>query len=198
MSDDPRQKLSSTKLALLHALRRGQGAAPQTAAPAPVAVERPRPSFTQERLLFFEQVHPGTSVQNLWGFWHLRGRLDVAALERAVEALARRHEALRMRFPLEAGEPTLVVDAEPRLAVRTVELAAGVSREDVLQLARACAETPFPLAEGPLARLVLWRVSAREHWLLLGAHHTVIDGWSLGLFLRELGVRKGPAAPGSR
>ena len=189
MSEDTRPKLSPTKLALLRAMQRGQLAGAQAAAPTPAPVERPRLSFTQERLLFFEQLHPGTSVQNIWSFWRLTGPLEVAALQRAVERLSQRHDALRMRFPLEEAHPTLVVDPEPRLAVTVVELASRPTHEEVLRLARERAEAPFELARGPLARIVLWRASAEEHWLLLVAHHAVFDGWSLGLFLRELGAR---------
>ncbi|WP_225408514.1 non-ribosomal peptide synthetase [Stigmatella hybrida] len=186
MSEDPRSKLSPTKLALLRAMQRGQLAGTQATVPTPAPEARPQLSSTQERLLFFEQLHPGTSVQNLWSFWRLTGPLEVAALQRAVEALAQRHDALRMCFAFEDGHPTLVVDPAPRLKVAVVELASPPTHEELLRLAREHAEAPFELTRGPLARIILWQTRAHEHWLLLVAHHTIFDGWSLGLFLQEL------------
>ncbi|HEY4572773.1 MAG TPA: condensation domain-containing protein, partial [Thermoanaerobaculia bacterium] len=44
------------------------------------------------------------------------------------------------------------------------------------------------LARGPLARFALLRLDAGEHALLVGMHHVISDGWSLGIFLRELGA----------
>src|SRR6266545_4720446 len=48
------------------------------------------------------------------------------------------------------------------------------------------AARPFDLAAGPLFRARLARLAAREHVLLICVHHAVFDGWSFGVFLREL------------
>src|SRR5262249_10817316 len=44
----------------------------------------------------------------------------------------------------------------------------------------------FDLERGPLLRVALLRLGAREHVLLFACHHVVSDGWSIGVFLREL------------
>src|SRR5262249_28080583 len=48
------------------------------------------------------------------------------------------------------------------------------------------AQRPFALAQGPLLRATLLRLEAAEHVVLLTLHHIVSDGWSMGIFLREL------------
>jgi hypothetical protein len=48
------------------------------------------------------------------------------------------------------------------------------------------ARRPFDLAQGPLLRVTLLRISDEEHVLLVTMHHIVSDGWSLGVFNREL------------
>ena len=55
-------------------------------------------------------------------------------------------------------------------------------------LARAEAQRPFDLTQGPLIRATLVRLAAAEHVLLLSMHHIVFDGWSHGVFWRELSV----------
>src|SRR5262249_58619726 len=53
-------------------------------------------------------------------------------------------------------------------------------------LASAEAGRPFDLARGPLLRLRLLRQEAESHLLLATFHHIVFDGWSFGVFCREL------------
>jgi len=56
------------------------------------------------------------------------------------------------------------------------------------RLARAEVQRPFDLEEGPLLRAKLIRLGAEEHALILTMHHIVSDGWSQGVFWRELAV----------
>ena len=46
---------------------------------------------------------------------------------------------------------------------------------------------PFDLVRGPLARGRLVRLAEAKHVLLITIHHIVSDGWSTGVFARELG-----------
>src|SRR5204863_6791332 len=48
------------------------------------------------------------------------------------------------------------------------------------------ARTPFDLGQSPLLRATLLRLGSEQHVLLLTTHHIACDGWSLGLFYREL------------
>ncbi len=54
------------------------------------------------------------------------------------------------------------------------------------QVAVSLAREPFDLACGPLVRVHLLRLGAAHHLLILTLHHIVADGWSVGIFLREL------------
>ncbi|HUG35810.1 MAG TPA: phosphopantetheine-binding protein [Candidatus Limnocylindrales bacterium] len=63
-------------------------------APRPAGVAVPL-SLAQQRLWLFEVLHPGTAVYNAPQAWRLRGPLDDHALERALDDLVARHEALR-------------------------------------------------------------------------------------------------------
>ena len=55
-------------------------------------------SFAQERLWFIDRMEPGSAVYNIPVAWRLGGALDVAALERSLGEIVRRHEALRTVF----------------------------------------------------------------------------------------------------
>src|SRR6185312_15752654 len=126
----------------------------------------------------------------------LAGSLDVPALGRALAEVVRRHEALRSRFsPGDGIAAQWVQPVSADLAV--VDLQGAADREDeVARLAAAEARQPFDLAAGPLLRTVLLRLGEVEHVLLAAMHHIASDGWSMEIFLRELGVLYGAFAVG--
>src|SRR5207237_10513384 len=67
-------------------------------------------SCTQEQLWFLDQLTPGRATYNIPLVMRLRGALDADALDKAVSALAVRHEAFRTRFAVENGRPVQVID----------------------------------------------------------------------------------------
>ncbi|HEX8431868.1 MAG TPA: condensation domain-containing protein, partial [Longimicrobium sp.] len=139
-------------------------------------------SSAQRRLWFVDQLEPGSSAYNIPVVLRLRGALDVAALERALGGIVRRHEVLRTVFATVAGEPAQVI-APPTPFVLPVE---SLDEEDAMQRASEEAGAPFDLARGPLFRARLIRIAADDHLLLLTMHHVAADGWSMGVFFREL------------
>ncbi|MCB9718000.1 MAG: amino acid adenylation domain-containing protein [Myxococcales bacterium] len=146
-------------------------------------------SYAQSRLWFLEQLSPGVAGYNVSGALRLRGRLDVTVLQRAVEEVVRRHEALRTTFEEVGGEP--VQRIHPRvdvsLPVEDLSSAAEATREErAREIAREEATRSFDLARGPLLRTRLLRIGPEDHELVLTMHHIVSDGWSVGVLIREI------------
>ncbi len=140
-------------------------------------------SFAQERLWVVDQLHPGTPLYNVAGGFRLRGPLDRAGLQRALDAVVERHEALRSRFVGSHGDVEQVVDPPRPVEVVVRELSVGEEVEDVL---RAEARRPFDLSADLMIRAALVRISDKDHALLLVVHHIAVDGWSLPLLHREI------------
>ena len=146
-------------------------------------------SFAQKRLWFIDQLEPGSPLYNISPMYRLRGRLDVAALERTVNEIVRRHESLRTTFRNVGGEPVQVITPEVHvsLAVTDVPGETDEQREaELKRLTREEAVKPFDLAKGPLLRARLFRVSTEDHVLTVVVHHIVGDGWSGYLMAGEL------------
>ncbi len=160
--------------------------------PPPARTPRTGPvplSFAQQRLWFIEQLDPGTTGHNLAYPQQLRGSLDPAALRRALTEAARRHEALRTRFPRVDGEPVQDVAAPAPVPLPCVDLArlpAEAREREAARLAPEETRRPFDLARGPLLRAHLLRLGEDDHALLLTVHHLVFDGGSLGVLHGEL------------
>jgi len=146
-------------------------------------------SFAQQRLWFIDQLDPGNPVYNTPRGVCLRGALDVAALERALSELVRRHEALRTTFRDLHGEPVQVI-GNPQPFALIVEDLSGLPEatraEEAQRLTREEALRPFDLSAGPLMRARLLRLATEEHVLLLSLHHIISDGWSMGVLVREV------------
>ncbi|WP_233583204.1 non-ribosomal peptide synthetase [Corallococcus sp. CA053C] len=146
-------------------------------------------SFAQQRLWFIDQLEPGSPLYTMPFALRLSGTVDVPALLEAVDALVRRHETLRTTYEARDGEPRQRIHpARPgRLRVEDLgHLPADAREAEAARRAEAEAQRPFDLGTGPLARFTLLRLEEREHMLLLCLHHTVSDGWSFDVLVREL------------
>jgi len=151
------------------------------------AVSNPPLSFAQQRLWFLDQLDPDTSAYNIPAALHLSGRLDLAALERSINEVIRRHEILRTSFKLGDGGPVQVIAPELAYKIETIDLSADTEREMKAEvLAQQEAQRSFNLEQGPAWRASLLRLGAEEHVLLFTMHHIICDGWSTEVLVREV------------
>ncbi|HEX2211108.1 MAG TPA: amino acid adenylation domain-containing protein [Longimicrobium sp.] len=148
-------------------------------------------SFAQERLWFIDRMGTAGASYNVPRALRLQGDLDLAALERGLGEIVRRHEALRTTFREVDGSPVQVIAPFTGFILPVEDLSALPADAREAEMRRRVtveAARPFELAGGPLFRAVLLRIAADEHVLVLGMHHVVSDGWSLGVLHRELGA----------
>ena len=169
-------------------LRSGQHVEEQAIEAVPRTHEMPL-SFSQQRLWVLDRLALGTAAYNVPLAVRLLGTLDVEALRFAFRLLVRRHEVMRTWFKGGDGEPTLVIAEDPFVPRPVVDLS-GLSesrREAVaMDLVRRSGEATFDLSDGPLLRFRLLRMHATDHVLSITFHHTIGDGWSTAILVREL------------
>ncbi|HKP74573.1 MAG TPA: condensation domain-containing protein, partial [Longimicrobiaceae bacterium] len=139
-------------------------------------------SLAQEGLWFLDRMEGAGAAYNFPVALRLRGALDVAALERALGEIVRRHEALRTTLAEQDGAPVQVIAPVQGFALAVDDVTGAEAMRRVEEDARA----PFELSAGPLFRARLLRIAADDHVLLACMHHVVTDGWSLGVFFGEL------------
>jgi amino acid adenylation domain-containing protein len=148
-------------------------------------------SFAQRRLWFLDRLVPHNAFYNMSGAYRLTGSLNRESLEESLNEIIKRHEILRTTFAERESQLVQVIATEQRLHVPLVDLgvlAAAEREAEALRLAGGEAQRPFDLCRGPLLRATLVRLDEDEHILLLTMHHIISDGWSLALFLEELGI----------
>ncbi|HEX7243495.1 MAG TPA: condensation domain-containing protein, partial [Longimicrobiaceae bacterium] len=166
---------------------RGSGAA---VAPPVERVPREGPlplSFAQQRLWVVDRLEPGSAAYNMPYALRLRGGLDAAALRAALDALVRRHEALRTVFAGSDGGPVQVIGPPAPVPLQVVDLRdAPDALREAGRLAAEEALRPFDLERGPLLRSTLLRLDEEDHVLCFTLHHVVSDGWSIEVLVREV------------
>jgi amino acid adenylation domain-containing protein len=148
-------------------------------------------SFAQQRLWFLDQLQPGSFAYNITMGLRAKGKLEVAALERSLGDIVRRHEPLRTVFATVDGQPVQAITPFREFRLRIVDLAhlPTDGREDeARRLMVEEGRLAFDLRSGPLFRARLFRLAPDEHVLQLTMHHIVADGWSFGVLVKDLAV----------
>ncbi|HEX5255399.1 MAG TPA: amino acid adenylation domain-containing protein [Mycobacterium sp.] len=113
----------------------------------------------------------------------ISGGLDVALLRECAEQMLVRHPNLRASF-FSRGipRPVQIVPSRVELPWRLV----AATPDDVPALETGERRRPFDLERGPVIRFLLIELPGARWRLVLTAHHIVIDGWSLPVFVNEM------------
>jgi hypothetical protein len=149
------------------------------------------PSTSQEGFWFLDQFEPGNPAYNIAVRFRLRGPLNLAILERALNEIVRRHEVLRTTFDIVDGEPVQVVHPFMKVpfVVSDLSFLAGPERDsEEKRLTLEEAGRRFDLSTGPVLRAQVLQLAQQDCVLLLTVHHIVSDGWSIGVITNELGA----------
>jgi len=149
----------------------------------PVPRTGPLPlSFGQHRLWFLDQLHPGSREWVAPLFLRLPAEVTPEVVQRALDDLERRHEALRTRYLAVDGEPWQEIVPAGPVELRVVDCA----RADLSERFGEQFERGFDLRHGPLWRAMLARVAGEPHVLLVTLHHIASDGWTTVVLEREI------------
>lgn len=156
------------------------------------AATRPRQarmSMAQERIWFLYRLEGPSSTYSITPVFRLTGPLSQPALRAAFNALAERHETLRMRFAEVDGVGVQIVDPPGEVPIEVVSLAHIPSADRLARAEQIVLEEtarPFDLERSHALRVTLIALDDEDHLLLPFMHHIIADGWSLGVMQREL------------
>lgn len=148
-------------------------------------------SYGQQRLWFLDQFELNRSIYNMHRLLQLKGALDLAALEAALNEIVRRHQVLRATFRMTGDEPRQFITPPQPFALPIIDLQHLPEQARAAakyELALKVAVQPYDLTRGPLFRTLIVQLADDEYALLLAMHHIVSDGWSLGVLSNELSV----------
>jgi amino acid adenylation domain-containing protein/non-ribosomal peptide synthase protein (TIGR01720 family) len=144
----------------------------------------------QAGMLFHSQSDSGGALYHDVFSHHLRGPLDLGALQQELDALVQRHAVLRTSFDLATfSEPLQIVHAQARWPLVSGDLAhlAPAAQEEWLdRFVHDEAQRAFDWSRPPLVRAYVHRRGPDEFQFTLALHHAIVDGWTLASLLTEL------------
>lgn len=147
-------------------------------------------TYAQQRMWFFEQLYPGSPVYNVPYQYEIYGRINKNALEASMNEIIRRHDILRTTFiENEEGEPTPKILSTHFCSLDRVvfEKIPKKDRDQAVdEWIRKESQRPFDLQKGPLFRASLLVLDKDHYKLFINMHHIITDGWSIGIFNKEL------------
>ncbi len=146
-------------------------------------------SYQQQALWLLDRLSGQNSYMNELGAQTVLGQLNGPVLKGCFGAVVRRHEALRTRFVEHAGAPMQEILPELEIDLPVVDVSdrtEAAQEAEVQRLAAEMVATPFDLTRPPLMRALLVRRGAEHHVVIAVVHHIVFDGWSAGVFFREM------------
>ena len=146
-------------------------------------------SFEQRRFWYLHQLEAGNPAYHLFAAARLTGELDPGVLQRCIDELVRRHEALRTRFIAVDGEPMQVI-APSTPAPLTLHDVSHLSPNEhdaaIQRITTSEIRILFDLEQPPLLRGALVRISDVEHVFVLIAHHIAVEAHAMTVLVREI------------
>jgi acyl-CoA synthetase (AMP-forming)/AMP-acid ligase II/acyl carrier protein len=171
----------------------GMLATPSPAAAAELPAEDTAVSYAEEAALLRANLDPDGALCNVTIGLRMRGELGSRRLEAALHSVVLAHEGLRTSYAKQGRtwkrllSPSSALSLEVHDIQGADELGAALPSE---------ARRPFDIEHGPLLRACVFPVGEAEYFVLITAHHSVMDGIARDLFLDALtaAYRDGPAA----
>jgi hypothetical protein len=120
--------------------------------------------------------------------WRIAGRMDLDLLRAALDDLVVRHEMLRTEIVLdpEGHYMEVLPPSSPELSVRDLPVAPEARDQRAEELLIGIEATKFEITRQPHFRVLLCRFAEDDAVLVIQAHHTVTDGWSMRVMMRDL------------
>jgi amino acid adenylation domain-containing protein len=139
-------------------------------------------SFAQERLFFIEQFEQGSTAYHMPYFVKLTPDVDVESLNKAFNLVIDRHTILKTVYKTDEAGNNFQTVLNESVTIEQNE----VTEENLMNAVSERVKTPFDLSDEVSLRLNQYSTEKGEYLLVLW-HHIAFDGWSVGVFMQELG-----------
>jgi len=118
----------------------------------------------------------------------LYGPLAYPSLEKSLQDLLKRHDALRSGFSADGKQLCIFSEGNLQYNFQDISGTESDRQKDLIdQFLVDDAKTSFNLLTGPLFRVNLFKLAHESHHLTLSSHHIICDGWSISIIMQDLG-----------
>ncbi|MCP1749196.1 non-ribosomal peptide synthetase [Bradyrhizobium japonicum] len=151
-------------------------------------IEQVYPVTSLQHGMLFHTLHsPGTYIAQVT--CRLEGDLPPEWLAQAWAAVIDRHPALRIAFSLDQVAPVQNVRDNAILPITNLDWRSSPADDEDPRTERLLAHDRalgFDLSRAPLMRLTVVRTAEHRQLMIWTYHHAILDGWSMGLVLKDV------------
>jgi amino acid adenylation domain-containing protein/non-ribosomal peptide synthase protein (TIGR01720 family) len=141
----------------------------------------------QKRIWYIEKIYADTSLYNIGGPIRIKGPVDFALLEEAINVMIRKHAGIRLRLIETDGEPMQYVSEYNWVKLDYKDFSACEDPEKEFKgWVEKEAGTSFVLDGKRLFYFALFRISENDNGFLSKLHHIISDGWSLNIMTWQI------------
>jgi hypothetical protein len=189
MSQELKEQVVRNREQLIRILQQRRLYLAQPISQGPAPEHSPAPLSTgQERLWLIERGTGPSPLYNINLRLLWRGALDRDVLARCIQDLVTRHAVLRTTFTECDGSPQAIISPDTFIDLAHLDLRQHDHQEsEAHSFILAHQQAPFDLNHGPLIRSAVITLADDDHIVLLTQHHLIFDGWSISIFVTELG-----------
>lgn len=144
-------------------------------------------SLAQQRLWLLHQLEGPNHAYNLLFGLELKGLVQIGPLASAMQMMVARHEALRQAFGTPEDPMAIRLRDSQDFEIKQLDFKSVPNAESTMRAAIECeGKYCFDLEHDWLIRAHFFHLTENHLVLLVNLHHMVSDGWSLGIFTKEL------------
>lgn len=142
-------------------------------------------SIGQTRLFFLQEYSQKKSAYTVIMLGKAQNTVNITRLQRALDAVAQKHESLRSAFFVDksSGQFVQAVTSKSGISLEHKDLA---SPEDLAAVVEKHKTFEFDLANGQTIKFLVLSESPTSQYILICYHHIVLDGFSAIMFLKDL------------
>ena len=142
----------------------------------------------QKQLWFLDQLEGNSKLAYIdYVYFQLEGAFNFNAMERTIQTIVERHEALRTRISPEGNSQEVLPEIKYQLPLIDFSNLSVSEREyQVNQWLEGEKQEPFNLEQAPLLKVYILKLEEKIHQLIIKIHHIIYDGFSMGIILQEI------------
>lgn len=183
LSEDERFFIKANKLKIIASIFKGHQ---KIEAPKDNNTNIPL-SFQQERLWLADKISSAGQEYNSVSIFHFRGLLDIEVFQESFEKVLTRHEILRIIYKEDSNGISQSVLDNIEYNLSLIYYEGDDTQGFVREEAQKEGARRFDLSSEIPVRATLIKGDKENYYFILNVHHIVWDGWSIGIFMADLG-----------
>ncbi|ACC98548.1 Non-ribosomal peptide synthetase [Elusimicrobium minutum Pei191] len=138
-------------------------------------------TYNERQIITEYGINPGSTVYNIKFEFTITGELDEIKFEKALCRLIERHRIMRSHYPLRENKFIRKIFDKVSNVLTIKECSLQLAKEEI-----NASNKPYDISNDKLFRFTLFKVGQKKNIFLFEAHHIIIDGIGISIFINEL------------